>query len=802
MAQNKFTLDHFRLLKKWKGQKRDKSMPEQNQAYEELANAYQITEDWANGVRQALFAAGSKIEIRKRPTNQADNFSSYTWAKIYPRQDSPKELAYTVGIDADIGFIVKIDTVGLDATDQVQKKYLALRGQNDGQSPIVAILDIEDGLQKSLSELITWSVVKIQSFKMNYDTVAEQVGLIEQLDDSSILKHFDGNAAFRNFRASWTPEVSNKFCRIARIVHIAGLDWWHIGKGIQVRFGRKSIDSIRAAGVLGVLRGKTVRKISLLDAIGSLSKLHREPLNEELVKQLEEAFSTHADFFQTWLPADSDRRGYWPDELADEDGDDDSDMEDLEIIKSPVRPAFNRIYYGPPGTGKTYQLQQLLDENYTQQAATLSPVELTEQKIAQFTQDLTWWEVLAAALYNLGGTADVSALMQHPYVQAVIAAKQRTTHVRQTIWGSLQQHAPEESKTVKTKGRIAPYIFDKSENSVWRFVGDWKDQCAELIAKVDAIKAGSIGASEKICRYEFVTFHQSFGYEEFVEGLRPVLAEPGDEAGDVKYHIPGGAFLRLCEKARKNPTYHYAMVIDEINRGNVSKIFGELITLIEIDKREGAKYPASVTLPYSGNPFNVPANVDVIGTMNTADRSLALVDTALRRRFDFVEVMPDARDVVGAPLYELSVEDAGLSINIPKLLSVLNKRIEALYDRDHTIGHAYFTQLKDVPDTERFAALHAIFKNKIIPLLEEYFFEDWQKIRLVLGDNQKSDEQLQFIQEINQEDDLLALFGQKHELDQYAIRPRYQFNSPALSQAKAYLGIYSSDVDIDAVAAE
>jgi 5-methylcytosine-specific restriction protein B len=636
---------------------------------------------------------------------------------------------------------------------------------------------------------------------MNFDAVEKQLNLVEQLDDSSILKHFEVKLAFKEFRSSWSSEATKLFCRLIRIVHSAGLDCWHVNIDVEVRFGRKP-RSGDAAGVLGVLRGKKTRTLSLLHEIGSLTKLHRRPLNEELVQKLENAILTNADFFENWLPTDSKRRGFWPDELIEEsvgsaegESEDVDDTEDEKLIDLPMRLAFNRIYYGPPGTGKTYRLQQLLDEKYTQQAATLSAVELTEQKIAQFTQDLKWWEVLAAALYSLGGTADVSALMQHPYVQAVIAAKQRTTNVRQTIWGSLQQHAPEESKTVKTKGRIAPFIFDKSESSVWSFAGDWKDQCAELIAKVDAIKTGSIGASEKICRYEFVTFHQSYGYEEFVEGLRPVLAEPGDETGDVKYHIPGGAFLRLCEKARKNPTYHYAMVIDEINRGNVSKIFGELITLIEIDKREGAKYPASVTLPYSGNPFSVPANVDVIGTMNTADRSLALVDTALRRRFDFVEIMPDARDVVDAPLYQLSVESAGLSINIPRMLAVMNKRIEALYDRDHTIGHAYFIQLIDLPATERFATLQAIFKNKIIPLLEEYFFEDWQKIRLVLGDNQKSDEQLQFIQEINQEDDLAELFGQKHDLDQYAIRPRYQFNSSALSQMKAYLGIYGVGVE-------
>jgi 5-methylcytosine-specific restriction protein B len=125
---------------------------------------------------------------------------------------------------------------------------------------------------------------------------------------------------------------------------------------------------------------------------------------------------------------------------------------------------------------------------------------------------------------------------------------------------------------------------------------------------------------------------------------------------------------------------------------------------------------------------------------------------------------------------------------------MLNQRIEALYDRDHTVGHAYFTRIKDLKDADRFSELRTVFRNKIIPLLEEYFFEDWQKIRLVLGDNQKAGrEQLQFVQEIGQEEDLLALFGREHELDQYAIRPRYRVNPDAFAQPEAYVGIYATN---------
>jgi 5-methylcytosine-specific restriction protein B len=293
-------------------------------------------------------------------------------------------------------------------------------------------------------------------------------------------------------------------------------------------------------------------------------------------------------------------------------------------------------------------------------------------------------------------------------------------------------------------------------------------------------------------RYSFVTFHQSYGYEEFVEGLRPVL--DGDaETSEIQYEIRSGVFKDLCRRARLDPEQRFAMVIDEINRGNISKILGELITLIEPDKREGAENAVSVTLPYSGEIFSVPPNVDIIGTMNTADRSLALLDTALRRRFEFVPVMPDARDESGAPLYNLRVTLGEQVIDLPRMLNAINQRVEALYDRDHCIGHAYFTPLAKVPDgDERLVALQQVFSTRILPLLEEYFFEDWQKIRLVLADNQKLDAARFVIESQNHEDDLARLFGSDHGLDSYTTRPRYTVQEAAFSNPDAYIGIYQT----------
>lgn len=208
-------------------------------------------------------------------------------------------------------------------------------------------------------------------------------------------------------------------------------------------------------------------------------------------------------------------------------------------------------------------------------------------------------------------------------------------------------------------------------------------------------------------RISFITFHQSFSYEDFIEGLKP---EPDKSKKNVLYNPVSGVFKEICEEAR-NKEGNYVLIIDEINRGNVSQIFGELITLIEEDKREGTKGVVSCTLPYSHVSFCVPKNLYIIGTMNTADRSVEALDTALRRRFDFIEMLPNSKLVT----YRTDIFD------------LINKRIEVLKDAEHQIGHSYFMKVKDD------AGLQKVFQNKIIPLLQEYFYGDTERIRLVIG---------------------------------------------------------------------
>ena len=238
-------------------------------------------------------------------------------------------------------------------------------------------------------------------------------------------------------------------------------------------------------------------------------------------------------------------------------------------------------------------------------------------------------------------------------------------------------------------------------------------------------------------RFEFITFHQSYAYEDFVEGIRPEA-----EDGAVKYEVRWGPLRRICDQARKAPDKRFALFIDEINRGNVAKIFGELITLVEADKRirtdaSGEKLSdctgLEVTLPYSGNKFGVPVNVDVIGTMNTADRSIALLDSALRRRFDFEELAPQPELLKSIP------DGDGGQIDLRKLLEAMNARLTHLLHRDQTLGHSYLIHVDSFED------LRLVFKKKILPFLQEVFYDDWRQIRLVLADDSVEQEELQLI---------------------------------------------------------
>ncbi|MBW1619549.1 AAA domain-containing protein [Empedobacter falsenii] len=370
----------------------------------------------------------------------------------------------------------------------------------------------------------------------------------------------------------------------------------------------------------------------------------------------------------------------------------------------------NQILYGPPGTGKTYSLKQKFFDLFTVRENSLS----REQFLNELVKPLSWWQVITIVLLDIN-KARVTEIYDHELIK-IKESQSASKTIVPTIWGQLQAHTIKECQHVNVEKRQNPLYFSKDENSNWTIdLQLVKDLYPEIIEIYDSFKNFNPSPDKLIKNYEFITFHQSYSYEDFMEGIKPDLE---NEEGELKYKIEDGIFKRIADRAKRDPFNKYALFIDEINRGNVSQIFGELITLIEEDKRLGNKEALEVTLPYSKEKFGVPSNLYIIGTMNTADRSVEALDTALRRRFVFEE-MPPKYDLEGLQ-QELFGFKAG------EILKTINQRIEKLLDRDHQIGHAYFIKKNETTIIDSF------YKN-IIPLLQEYFFGDYGKIGLVLG---------------------------------------------------------------------
>lgn len=371
----------------------------------------------------------------------------------------------------------------------------------------------------------------------------------------------------------------------------------------------------------------------------------------------------------------------------------------------------NLILFGPPGTGKTYKLKRDYFEQFTIKQSALT----RDQFLADFVNNLTWWQVITLAVLDLG-KAKVQVMYDHELVRSKASISSSKT-VRATLWGQLQSHTLLTCTQVKYEGRTEPLYFEKDEESYWSISNpDLQEKYPEAQELYTQYKNYQVSPDKEIKNYEFITFHQSFSYEDFIEGIKPAVEE--DSEGALRFRIQDGVFKRIAERARRDPENKYALFIDEINRGNVSAIFGELITLIEDSKRAGQAEALEVTLPYSKEKFSVPANLHLIGTMNTADRSVEALDTALRRRFTFEEMLPNL-DIaeLDYPIYGYSAAE---------ILKTINLRIEKLLDREHCIGHAYFI------GKDESSIISSFYKN-IIPLLQEYFFGDYGKIGLVLG---------------------------------------------------------------------
>jgi hypothetical protein len=442
-----------------------------------------------------------------------------------------------------------------------------------------------------------------------------------------------------------------------------------------------------------------------------------------------------------------------------------------------IQTSLNQILYGPPGTGKTYStINKALE--------IIEPEFLSSNKYDREALKERFDSLVKANL--IGFVTFHQSFSYEDFVEGIKASTNDNNQVSYDVEDGVFKSICDRASS-SVGGVVAADSFDEAVKLL-------QGKCEEADERIEMKTVrGKIFEIEFLGGSTFKVFPRSTESTDpkYVASIANVrkLYLLGSKDGIYNSSYVEGFLLYLkkhlgvTEPEKKSVTSSaeeqpFVLIIDEINRGNVANIFGELITLIEPSKRAGGNETISVKLPYSKTPFTVPSNLYLIGTMNTADKSLAQVDIALRRRFDFIEMMTDYDVLSEIPTIE--------GINVKNLVETINQRIELLYDREHTIGHSFFLPLKDEPTI---AKLAGIFELQILPLLEEYFFEDWERVGQVLGDHLKPNNDLRFIIEKFESAQVSKLMGSDWELS--GIQP-YVRNDNALNNPKAYIGIYES----------
>ena len=567
----------------------------------------------------------------------------------------------------------------IDFEVQTDEKILelCLASQNENYTDSKGVQFIKQGARKKLSKYIGIEDIKIfRSFYKNLE--------LQNIDYSNRNMSFPILSCWMSIFApnSIFPASRTSFADIVKNIFSTKIKYSKIDFVIAMQNPMQAIGNI------------LLENEDIIDFVSQ--KLHKSELSQLDLNWLTQDFFLFVDRHPNLLESIT--------ETTEEEKE-----QKIMLNRTPI----NQILYGPPGTGKTFYLKEQLFDRYTSKQTSITK----EQHFESVVSGCSWWQVIAIALLDLR-KSKVSGIFEHKWVQKKASLSNSKT-IRPTLWGQLQSHTIDTCAFVNVSSRQQPLIFNKTEDSFWQILEEEvKELVPELFDIKDSVENYNPDPDNSIKHYDFVTFHQSFAYEDFIEGIKPVLPENEEETKDLGYIIVDGVFKNLCTKAKNDPANRYAIFIDEINRGNVSAIFGELITLIETDKRSGAKNELNIKLPYSKTVFSVPSNLDIYGTMNTADRSVEALDTALRRRFEFKEMMPDLNVIEDEEVDAILLKD---------VLKKINQRIELLVDRDHTIGHSYFV---DVNTSKKLANA---FNNKIVPLLQEYFYGDYGKIGLVLG---------------------------------------------------------------------
>lgn len=728
-----FNNEDFELLAKWAGKKVVADNPEHQKVKNRLKLTYEKVEHWMRLIVNDL-GQGYESKIRKDPKNMGHNFESYLWGQIYlDGTKKTSKIALTPVVTKDRKIILKIDVM-----------ERRLEGDRDEVDDLINSSGMESYKEWAYDDVanLNWvdflaeSMPYARTFSKNLTTLnalINRVGIVASMAWNSNkwagdpsqedLIHSSGFAHVNTFGTTheainfghktlpaeaegyfigYTPKFNAPKTPKREDVEVIFLTSQHIDTKkyvivgyyknpvIKERFARtKSLHPIYDKYDYGNFKSKVddiflLEKPVLFDEDKFLPKGKERALQgfnyidgrciDAIFKEIEKEnnMSTSATAPTDYLDLDSK----------------------------------NVIFYGPPGTGKTRMIQNLTELFTTIPNNTNHNIPFDKLK------NLTWWECLAYALADRGEWTSVPALKKHPIIVQKLRM-QANNSISNTIWLQLMSHTIHQNEFVKTplEKRYEPLIFEKDDKSQWRLVAGWESLVPEIDELVKKYKNSSNATGEQQKNYKFITFHPNYSYEDFILGIKPDT----DEQEGVRYVKTSGKFKEICDEAKleENKNKNYAVFIDEINRGNIPAIFGELITLIEDDKRG-----MEIDIPGTSEKFCVPDNVWIFATMNTADRSVESLDLALRRRFIFKGIYPDPKVLNG------KVIDG---VNLEELLRAVNERIEILKDQDHMIGHSYFLRVNDLED------LKSCFQNRILPLLKEYFHNDFSKIGLILG---------------------------------------------------------------------
>ena len=748
-----------------------------------------IREEHPNELERAI---GELANSDEKPPEAVETFLQTAWPLLVEGTENNKPY----GESRILATVVQALTRPKTAISVIYQKYhnlgqALLSRSLFGNNPLSAdeyrsILQLSDQLFAIMRDEWEWQprdLWDVQGFI--WVTCGHKLEDDGEMTDEELLRRFDGDVRFREARAAWQDDQKIAFCRIARAVHGVGLDWYHT-PSYPVRFGRKFKGNQEASGTLaslhltnGVSRIWFGNQHHKFDLDGTFD------FDEQGADAFEEAITGVRDELANWMPPEPSRSGLWPDDYS-------SDLPNSDVSEQAMSPT-NLILYGPPGTGKTYRTMQEA-VRYCGVAPANDRDELRKQydqlrkekriEFVTFHQNFAYEEFVEGLRPETGsqeGETEMGGFSLRPKLGIFRNICQLAEAATEAAAGG-QPFDLEGRRVFKMSlGRagVEDHIFEDAIENGYAVLGwggeiDWSDyptyeaiharwnqdhpgtngndaniiQTARFRADMQEGDIIVVTHGNKLVRaigivtgpYRFEeSGTRDYNHRREVDWLK-VFREPIDHS--VIYEVPfiqwscymlkeqhlNRSALANLLPGKGGPAEapkQYVLVIDEINRANISKVFGELITLIEPDKRLGMAEELKVRLPYSEDEFGVPANLHIIGTMNTADRSIALLDTALRRRFRFEEMAPDTT----VDAFKEAEERTGLPLSA--VLETMNRKIEYLVDRDHRIGHAFFIGCKTKEHVD------AAMRDKVIPLLQEYFFDDWNRLAAVLGEKDK-----------------------------------------------------------------